>query len=158
MLNTINVRGKIFPGCQIAFVSQLWVAQAFQPVLAQAKACGYIFPFFSPAAHAKSLPDTTDKRYETAPPSRVCTPDRALVSWFRIILKIMLKPIFREIIRYYLRSFPLRDGKKLVYDLFNQSLAPSKGYVEVEMAAGFKLKLDLNEPAERMIYFFRQLR
>ncbi len=66
----------------------------------------------------------------------------------------MIKAIFRELVRYYLRSCPLRDGKRLLYDTLNQVLAPARGQVEVELPAGFRLRLDLKEPAQRMIYFF----
>lgn len=66
----------------------------------------------------------------------------------------IIKAIFREIIRLYLKSFPLRDGKMFIYHLFNKSLAPSQGSLEVEMRPGFKMKLDLNENSQRMMYFF----
>lgn len=66
----------------------------------------------------------------------------------------MLKVCFRECLRWYLREFPLRDGKIFLYHLFNRKLAPAGGEVEVKIKLGFKLLLDLNEPSQRMIYFF----
>lgn len=64
------------------------------------------------------------------------------------------KVIFRELFRYYLRNFPIRDGKVSLYHSFNQILTPSQRFIEVKIKLGFKLLLDLNEPTQRMIYFF----
>jgi|UniRef100_A0A7C3SHQ9 FkbM family methyltransferase len=66
----------------------------------------------------------------------------------------MLEVFFRELLRWYLREFPLRDGKILLYHLFNRRLAPACEEVEVKIKLGFKLLLDLKEPSQRMIYFF----
>lgn len=66
----------------------------------------------------------------------------------------VFKVIFRELLRCYLSNFPLRDGKISIYKLFNELLAPSPDLVEVNIKLGFKLLLDLNEPSQRMIYFF----
>ncbi len=66
----------------------------------------------------------------------------------------IFKVTFRELLRCYLKYFPLRDGKISIYKLFNEHLAPSSHLVEVEINLGFKLLLDLKEPSQRMIYFF----
>lgn len=66
----------------------------------------------------------------------------------------IFKVILRELLRCYLSNFPLRDGKIPIYKLFNKVLAPSPDLVEVQIKLGFKLLLDLNEPSQRMIYFF----
>lgn len=65
----------------------------------------------------------------------------------------IFKVIFRESFRYYLRNFPIRDGKMFLYQLVNKSLAPSAERVEVKTKSGFKLILDLNEHSQRMIFF-----
>ena len=65
------------------------------------------------------------------------------------------KVIFRELLRSYLRNFPLRDGKIAIYNRCNRLLAPASPLVEVKLKKlGFKLRLDLQEPSQRMIYFF----
>ena len=66
----------------------------------------------------------------------------------------IFKVTLRELLRCYLKYFPLRDGKISIYKLFNEHLAPSSHLVEVEINLGFKLLLDLKEPSQRMIYFF----
>jgi len=66
----------------------------------------------------------------------------------------IFKVIPRELLRGYLKYFPLRDGKISIYKLFNEHLAPLPELVEVQIKLGFKLLLDLNEPSQRLIYFF----
>ncbi len=60
----------------------------------------------------------------------------------------------RELVRLYLRRFPLRDGKGRLYAAVNEKLLPSRRYVTSRIRHGFRLHLDLMEPAQRQIYFF----
>ena len=65
-----------------------------------------------------------------------------------------LNRITREALRWYLRRFPLRDGKAFCYSRFHATLAPSKGWATVRLARGFTLRLDLADPDQRKMYFF----
>lgn len=58
----------------------------------------------------------------------------------------------REILRWYLRAFPMRNGKTALYDRFNEHLAPAERYVIVELPAGFRMKLDLRDTPQRKIF------
>lgn len=60
----------------------------------------------------------------------------------------------RELVRLYLRRCPLRDGKGRVYAAVNEKLLPPQRYVTAPVRYGFRLHLDLMEPAQRQIYFF----
>jgi FkbM family methyltransferase len=60
----------------------------------------------------------------------------------------------RELFRWYLRSFPVRDGKTFFYRLWHERLVPPEPYVTIRVVHGFSLELDLREPVQRWIYFF----
>ena len=60
----------------------------------------------------------------------------------------------RALVRLYLSNFPLRDGKGRIYEAFNEMLLPPERFVTIPIKYGFRLKLDLLEPAQRKIYFF----
>jgi FkbM family methyltransferase len=66
----------------------------------------------------------------------------------------MWRSALRALIRFYLSSFPLRDGKGRVYDAFNEKLLPDERFVIISTRYGFRLKLDLADTAQRKIYFF----
>jgi hypothetical protein len=64
--NSSQVSGRVFAASMLVpkqeLVNQLKMCfggTGFQPVLAQSKACGYIFPFSNWSNSAISLPDTT---------------------------------------------------------------------------------------------------
>ncbi|MEW6388727.1 MAG: FkbM family methyltransferase [Thermodesulfobacteriota bacterium] len=65
-----------------------------------------------------------------------------------------LKSISREVLRWYLQKFPLRDGKAYFYRLLQGGLTPAHRYITVTLAQGFNLKLDLGDPDQRKIYFY----
>ena len=56
-----------------------------------------------------------------------------------------LKSMTREIFRWYLSRFPLRDGKAYFYKLWNARLAPRERFVTVLLDKGFSMKLDLED-------------
>jgi|GEM_PF-324145 len=60
----------------------------------------------------------------------------------------------RSLVRAYLRYFPLRNGKGRVYRALQARLLPPERWVTVPVRQGFRLRLDLTEPAQRQIYFF----
>jgi FkbM family methyltransferase len=66
----------------------------------------------------------------------------------------MWQSSLRTLVRFYLSSFPLRDGKGYIYEAFNEILLPSERFVTIPIKYDFRLKLDLSEPAQRKIYFF----
>jgi FkbM family methyltransferase len=62
--------------------------------------------------------------------------------------------VSREILRYYLRKFPLRDGKSFVYDRLSGPLTPEERFAAVDLDAGFRMRLDLQDPVQRRMYFY----
>jgi FkbM family methyltransferase len=69
-------------------------------------------------------------------------------------LVTMWQTALRTFLRLYLSRFPLRNGKGLLYDAFNEKLLPSQRFVIVAIRHDFRLNLDLSEPAQRKIYYF----
>ncbi len=65
-----------------------------------------------------------------------------------------LAAITREVLRGYLRRFPLRDGKAFCYRALNQRLAPLERFTVAVLEPGFTMKLDLQDPVQRRIYFY----
>jgi len=65
-----------------------------------------------------------------------------------------LKTICRELFRWYLNKFPLRDGKAYLYNLLNSSLVPAERYIIAYLDKGFRMRFDLKDPEQRKIYFF----
>lgn len=65
-----------------------------------------------------------------------------------------LKAAAREIFRWYLNRFPLRDGKARLYHALHRALLPPERFVVAAIAPGFKLKCDLQDPEQEKIYFY----
>ncbi|MEW6388160.1 MAG: FkbM family methyltransferase [Thermodesulfobacteriota bacterium] len=64
------------------------------------------------------------------------------------------KDLAREAFRWYLSKFPLRDGKAYFYEFWHSRLMPAARYVTARLDPGFIMKLDLNDPEQRKIYFY----
>jgi FkbM family methyltransferase len=62
--------------------------------------------------------------------------------------------ISRKILRWYLRKFPLRDGKNFFYQRFSPRLTPPERFVTAALDAGFTMKLDLRDAVQRRMYFY----
>lgn len=60
----------------------------------------------------------------------------------------------RAILRWYLRKFPLRDGKTFFYQRFSPGLTPPEPFVTAVLDAGFSMKLDLRDAVQRRMYFY----
>jgi FkbM family methyltransferase len=60
----------------------------------------------------------------------------------------------REAFCWYLRRFPLRDGKEFFYQHCHRQLAPPEGWLTLRLARGFTLHLDLADPVQRKLFFF----
>ena len=65
-----------------------------------------------------------------------------------------LTSLAREAFLWYLRRFPLRDGKVFFYQRLHEKLAPPEGWVSLHLARGFTLRLDLADPVQRLLFFF----
>jgi len=65
-----------------------------------------------------------------------------------------LTSLARETFCWYLRRFPLRDGKEFFYQHCHQTLAPPEGRLTLRLARGFTLHLDLADPVQRRLFFF----
>ena len=59
--------------------------------------------------------------------------------------------LLREGFRWYLRKFPLRDGKAWFYEKLHPRLMPPDRLMTIELAPGFKMELDLLDPEQRKI-------
>ncbi len=62
--------------------------------------------------------------------------------------------IVRALVRGYLRYFPLRNGKGWLYRQCQEKLLPPERHVVMRVRQGFRLRLDLMDPAQRQVYFF----
>lgn len=65
-----------------------------------------------------------------------------------------LRSIACKVFLGYLRRFPWRDGKALMYQRLNRALAPDRGWVVARLNRGFTLRLDLADPVQRRLFFF----
>jgi len=66
----------------------------------------------------------------------------------------LLQTCGRALLRWYLRHFPLRNGKQALYDRFQRQLAPGERLVTCELPAGIRVRLDLQDPSQRKTFFF----
>ncbi|HZE21846.1 MAG TPA: FkbM family methyltransferase, partial [Desulfobaccales bacterium] len=60
----------------------------------------------------------------------------------------------RNLFRWYLSKFPLRDGKAHLYKLLHGLLRPADRYMVVRLDKGFRMKLDLQDPEQLKVYFY----
>jgi FkbM family methyltransferase len=60
----------------------------------------------------------------------------------------------RDILRWYLRKFPLRDGKTFFYQRLSPRLTPPERFVTAAMDAGFSMRLDLQDAVQRRMYYY----
>ncbi len=65
------------------------------------------------------------------------------------------KPAARAVFRWYLRRFPLRDGKVRLYSAWQEALLPPERLAVARIDPGFRLRCDLADPEQRKIYFFQ---
>ena len=61
----------------------------------------------------------------------------------------------RRLFRWYLSKFPLRDGKARAYAAWQEKLLPPQRFAVTAMDAGFTMELDLADPEQRKLYFYR---
>ena len=66
----------------------------------------------------------------------------------------MWQNALQTLLRFYLSRFPLRNGKGRLYDTFHEKLLPPQRFITIPLRFGFRLKLDLSEPAQRKIFYF----
>ncbi|MGP8051459.1 MAG: FkbM family methyltransferase [Desulfobaccales bacterium] len=60
----------------------------------------------------------------------------------------------RALLHWYLSKFPLRDGKVFLYEHLHQALLPPERLVTATLDPGFRMRLDLEDPEQRKVYFF----
>jgi len=60
----------------------------------------------------------------------------------------------RAILRWYLRKFPLRDGKTFFYERLSPGLTPPERFVTAALDAGFSMRLDLQDAVQRRMYYY----
>jgi FkbM family methyltransferase len=65
-----------------------------------------------------------------------------------------LTAVGRNLFRWYLSQFPLRDGKAYLYERLHAGLAPGGRYAVVRLDKGFRMKLDLADPEQLKVYFY----
>ena len=65
-----------------------------------------------------------------------------------------LTAVGRNLFRWYLSKFPLRDGKAYLYERLHAGLTPPERYAVVRLDKGFSMKLDLADPEQLKVYFY----
>jgi FkbM family methyltransferase len=65
-----------------------------------------------------------------------------------------LTAVGRNLFRWYLSQFPLRDGKAFFYERLHAGLTPPDRYAVVRLDKGFRMKLDLADPEQLKVYFY----
>ena len=63
----------------------------------------------------------------------------------------------RNLFRWYLSQFPLRDGKAFFYERLHAGLTPRDRYAVVRLDKGFRMKLDLSRSRTAEGLFLRAL-
>lgn len=70
--------------------------------------------------------------------------------------ELVVKQAARAVLRWYLRYFPLRDGKARLYQAWHAALLPAGRFQVARIDPGFLLRCDLADPEQRQVYFFQQ--
>jgi FkbM family methyltransferase len=65
-----------------------------------------------------------------------------------------LTAVGRNLFRWYLSKFPLRDGKAFLYERLHVRLMPADRYAVVRLDKGFRMNLDLADPEQLKVYFY----
>lgn len=65
-----------------------------------------------------------------------------------------LTSLAREAFRWYLRRFPLKDGKAFFYRRLEEKLLPPGRFALARLARGFTLCLDMTDGDQRRLYFY----
>jgi len=65
-----------------------------------------------------------------------------------------LTAVGRNLFRWYLSQFPLRDGKAFFYERLHAGLTPPDRYAVVRLDKGFRMNLDLADPEQLKVYFY----
>jgi len=65
-----------------------------------------------------------------------------------------LTAVGRNLFRWYLSKFPLRDGKAFLYERLHAGLKPPERYTVVRLDQGFRMNLDLQDPEQLKVYFY----
>lgn len=63
--------------------------------------------------------------------------------------------LLRALFTWYLAKFPLRDGKAYLYRRLHRRLTPSTPFATVRLNPGFLMNLDLSDPEQLNLYFYR---
>lgn len=66
----------------------------------------------------------------------------------------LFKSTGRRWFRWYLNHFPLRDGKARLYQALHRALMPPERFQVADIAPGFRLNCDLQDPEQEKIYFY----
>jgi len=65
-----------------------------------------------------------------------------------------LTSVSRNLFRWYLSQFPLRDGKAYFYERLHAGRTPADRYAVVRLDKGFRMQLDLADPEQLKVYFY----
>ena len=63
----------------------------------------------------------------------------------------------RALVRFYLSSFPLRNGKGRLYEALNEKLLPSERFVTTDDTIWFSFEIGPVRPGPEENLFFRRL-
>lgn len=65
-----------------------------------------------------------------------------------------MKSFLRALLRRYLASCPVTEGKRFFYRMLSEALLPAESEAVVRLRPGFYLGLDLSETTQREIFYF----